>query len=120
MVILGATGRNFAAGMSGGLAYIYDPETQFPDRCNAAMVGLEPLDTDDEVRVASLISEHVKYTQSPVGQAILDNWTNTKKSFIKVLPHDFKAVLAQRRLQPPPPDRSLSVATYLSSSSAAA
>lgn len=97
MVCLGETGRNFAAGMSGGLAYIYDPEGKFPERCNMGLVGLDTIDTPenkDEVR--GFIQEHVDMTGSDVGQAILDNWDTEVGNFVKVFPHDYKRVLLER------------------------
>ena len=97
MVCLGETGRNFAAGMSGGIAYVYDPEGKFPARCNMGLVGLETIDTQEESdEVYNYIKEHVETTGSTVGQAMLDNWDSRVGSFVKVMPHDYKRVLAER------------------------
>ncbi len=97
VVVIGPTGRNFAAGMSGGIAYIYDPKDEFPIRCNTEMVDLEkPLDEDFET-IHTLLKRHHQYTDSPVAKAILDNWNEAKESFIKVMPQDYRRVLEQRK-----------------------
>ena len=97
MVCLGETGRNFAAGMSGGIAYVYDPEGKFPDRCNMGLVGLETIDTPEESQlVYDFIQEHVDVTGSDVGQAMLDSWDERRGHFVKVMPHDYKRVLLER------------------------
>ena len=98
VVVLGETGRNFAAGMSGGIAYIYDPEGKFPERVNMGLVGLETVDTEDEKALLfSYIQEHIKYTDSVVGKEILENWDATVSKFVKVMPHDYKRVLLERQ-----------------------
>ena len=95
-VILGPTGRNFAAGMSGGIAYVYDPEDQFLARCNLAMVELEPLtEAADITELKSLIEEHRKQTGSTVAAAILKDWTAKVKLFRKVMPIDYRRALQQ-------------------------
>ncbi len=93
-VIIGPTGRNFAAGMSGGMAYVYDPHDTFPNACNSEMVDLENLsiDTDDDT-VVSMLKRHVHFTQSSVAQKILDQWKINRKKFVKVIPKDYKIVL---------------------------
>jgi glutamate synthase domain-containing protein 3 len=96
MVCLGETGRNFAAGMSGGLAYIHDPAGKFPSRCNMGLVGLETIDTEAEKEeVFGYIQEHVAATGSSVGQEMLENWDEKRKEFVKVFPHDFKRALEE-------------------------
>ena len=96
VVILGETGRNFGAGMSGGIAYIFDPENQFPDRCNLGMVGLERVETDEEkALLRDFISEHRISTGSVVAENLLLNWHNEVLKFVKVMPHDYKRVLKQ-------------------------
>ncbi len=90
-VILGKTGRNFAAGMSGGLAYIYDPEKSFPANCNQEMVELYPVDAQDTV-VKEMIEKHLEYTDSPKACEILANWETAVKDFVKVYPKEFHAV----------------------------
>jgi len=97
LVVLGETGRNFAAGMSGGIAYIYDPEGKFPARCNMGLVGLETVDTVGEKEdLYSYIKEHVDVTGSGVGSKMLENWDETVKHFVKVMPHDYKRVLMEQ------------------------
>ena len=95
VVVLGATGRNFAAGMSGGVAYVLDEKGDFPSRCNQQMVGLEKLeDLDEIIAVRRLIERHVASTGSGLGQRVLDNWNATVPKFVKVLPKDYKRMLA--------------------------
>jgi len=97
LVILGDTGRNFGAGMSGGIAYIYDPDNKFPEKCNMGLVGLETIETvEDNEALFNYIKEHVEMTGSTVGQAMLEDWDNTLKNFVKVMPHDYKRVLEER------------------------
>lgn len=90
-VILGKTGRNFAAGMSGGLAYIYDSDKSFPACCNMEMVELYPVDEQDHI-LKELIENHFEYTASPKAAEILANWETAKTDFIKVYPKEFHAV----------------------------
>ncbi|MDG1853310.1 MAG: glutamate synthase-related protein, partial [Verrucomicrobiales bacterium] len=97
-VILGSTGRNFAAGMSGGVAYIWDPENEFPPKCNMEMVELEKVtDQEDIEELRSLIEEHGKLTGSTVANGILDDWKNSLNDFVKVMPTDYKRVLEERK-----------------------
>ena len=94
-VILGSTGRNFAAGMSGGIAYVYDPEDEFLPNCNTEMVDLEHL--EDEADIAELrrmIENHLQYTGSTVAAKILEDWEQSLPSFRKVMPIDYKRALA--------------------------
>ena len=93
VVILGRTGRNFAAGMSGGIAYVLDRNGDFATRCNKDMVDLEELGDDDSTIVRKLITRHVDHTTSPLGQHVLDGWTELRASFVKVMPRDYKRVL---------------------------
>jgi glutamate synthase (ferredoxin) len=95
VVVLGRTGRNFAAGMSGGIAYVLDRDSIFDRRCNREMVDLEPLieaDDIDFVRVA--IMKHATLTGSRYAEAILADWTNLQKRFVKIMPRDYKRALA--------------------------
>jgi glutamate synthase domain-containing protein 2/glutamate synthase domain-containing protein 1/glutamate synthase domain-containing protein 3 len=95
VVIIGKTGRNFAAGMSGGVAYVLDEEGDFEIRCNTGMVGLEKIEEDEDVeQVKSLLANHVQYTQSTVAEKILGNWDDYQGKFVKVMPTDYKRVLA--------------------------
>jgi glutamate synthase (NADPH/NADH) large chain/glutamate synthase (ferredoxin) len=93
IAILGPTGRNFAAGMSGGITYVYDPDGNLPANLNSEMVELEDLDDEDLEWLQGMIQAHVDATDSAVGQRILSDWNNTVKHFTKVMPRDFKRVL---------------------------
>ncbi|HNO48895.1 MAG TPA: glutamate synthase-related protein, partial [Chitinophagales bacterium] len=96
-IILGKTGRNFAAGMSGGVAYVYDIENTFPKNVNKEMVELEALDTEDLALLQHHIERHLEYTKSEIAKNILDNWDVTSKHFIKVMPTDYKKVLDAKK-----------------------
>ena len=94
VVVLGATGRNFAAGMSGGVAYVLDVAGDFPQRCNMAMVGLETLANPEEIQeVRAMIQRHVEYTNSERGRNILKLWEEMAPKFVKVMPKDYKRVI---------------------------
>jgi glutamate synthase domain-containing protein 3 len=93
VVVLGPTGRNFAAGMSGGIAYVLDDDARFVQRCNTQLVGLEALDDADGEAIQALLAEHVERTGSPVAAALLADWNPLR--FVKVIPHDYKRALAQ-------------------------
>ncbi len=93
VVVLGPTGRNFAAGMSGGVAYVYDPDKRLMDNLNDEMVDLDALDPDDQQVLRSLIEKHVAATDSTVGQRILADWSGHSDSFVKVMPRDYRRVL---------------------------
>ncbi len=112
VVVLGQTGRNFVAGMSGGIAYVFDPEGDFEGRCNLAMVGLEKVlstseqlvQTDpstwhrgecDEIILKGLIEKHFKYTGSEKARAILDDWDNARTRFVKVFPSEYRRALGE-------------------------
>ncbi|NVB84491.1 MAG: glutamate synthase large subunit [Kofleriaceae bacterium] len=106
VVVLGAVGRNFGAGMSGGSAFVFDPAQTFRSKCNLDMIELEPLvDESDLWLVHGLIEDHVRLTGSPRGKKILDNWDNMAARFIKVMPTEYKRVLEKRRAaaRPRPP-----------------
>ena len=93
VVVLGSTGRNFAAGMSGGIAYVYDEEGVFADHCNQSMCEIGPVDdADDEAELKTLIERHVEYTNSDIGRQILASWDSALQRFVKVLPTDYKRV----------------------------
>ena len=96
VVVLGPTGRNFAAGMSGGIAYVYDPEGQFPGRCNMELVDLDPLEEHDEAELRDLVAEHAARTGSPVARRLLAGWDAQVRRFLKVMPGDYKRALAER------------------------
>ncbi|MDX2241118.1 MAG: glutamate synthase large subunit [Leptolyngbyaceae cyanobacterium bins.302] len=94
VVILGTTGRNFAAGMSGGIAYILDEAGDFATRCNAQMVGLEAVDDPEEIaELHQLIQNHANYTGSEKAASVLANWDGMLPKFVKVMPKDYKRVL---------------------------
>jgi len=119
VVVLGATGRNFAAGMSGGIAYVYDADGTFASRCNTAMVELGPVETEaeqaraerelaaagkgrlrhagraDEVLLRELVERHLRFTGSTVAQSILDDWEAARARFVKVFPHEYKRALGE-------------------------
>jgi len=92
-VVLGPTGRNFAAGMSGGIAYVLDEAGSFPRRVNKEMVELEAMSDEDEREVERLIRRHVDYTDSVRGRSVLDRWNDVKTKFVKVMPVDYKKAL---------------------------
>ena len=95
VVIIGKTGRNFAAGMSGGVAFVFDPHDAFKKLCNLDMVDLERIESaEDEIAVKQLLNNHLHYTGSRVAARLLDNWALASAQFVKVMPRDYKAVLA--------------------------
>jgi glutamate synthase (NADPH/NADH) large chain/glutamate synthase (ferredoxin) len=93
VVVLGRTGRNFAAGMSGGIAYVLDADGGFAGRCNRELVDLEALDDDDAARVRALVEEHLERTGSPVAERVLASWDESSTRFVKVMPRDYRAAL---------------------------
>jgi glutamate synthase (NADPH/NADH) large chain len=110
-VVLGKTGRNFAAGMSGGVAYVYDEDGHFAGRCNTSMVTLDKVlpreeqggvaiglhaEQADEVLLKKLIEEHHRWTGSLRARELLDHWSEARGKFVKVFPHEYKRVLAER------------------------
>jgi glutamate synthase (NADPH) large chain len=109
VVILGLTGQNFAAGMSGGVAYVYDEDGLFAKRCNMGMVSLEKvehqanvasnavhhLDQPDEVTLLALINNHANYTNSERAKAILADWEHARGKFVKVMPNEYKRALIE-------------------------
>ncbi|KAI2798425.1 hypothetical protein RDWZM_010184 [Blomia tropicalis] len=101
-VILGLTGRNFAAGMSGGIAYVYDVDGKFNKRCNREMVDLVPLEDMKEIcKLTELINEFCEKTGSEIGEYILENWETEVKKFVKVFPHEYQRVLKDMMLKKP-------------------
>jgi glutamate synthase (NADPH/NADH) large chain len=95
-VILGPTGRNFAAGMSGGIAWVYDPTGALPENCNMGMVSLEAPCPEDDKELKEMIASHLALTGSDVARAILGDWDGSRKAFVKVIPEDYKKVLAAK------------------------
>ncbi len=98
VVVIGPTGRNFGAGMSGGMSFVYDPDGDFHVRCNREMVGLEPLEEpEDMTTVLNLLRHHLEYTGSTVAKRLLADWPAVAGKFVKVMPIDFKRVLREQR-----------------------
>jgi glutamate synthase (ferredoxin) len=93
VVVLGKTGRNFAAGMSGGVAYILDEDADFAIRCNAQMVGLEKVEADEVEELRLLIKRHAEATKSQNAYRVLAQWDEMVPKFVKVMPKDYKRVL---------------------------
>jgi glutamate synthase domain-containing protein 2/glutamate synthase domain-containing protein 1/glutamate synthase domain-containing protein 3 len=94
VVVIGSTGRNFGAGMSGGIAYVLADKEAFKIQCNLGMVDLDALEEEDLKIVKTLLTKHIDYTQSTVARNILDHWSKYQSKFIKVMPKDYKRVLA--------------------------
>jgi glutamate synthase domain-containing protein 2/glutamate synthase domain-containing protein 3 len=99
VAVIGPTGVNFAAGMSGGVAYVYDESELFDTRCNLDMVDLESVTKEfDKKRLRTLLEKHLKYTGSAKAKKILDNWQTTLPLFVKVMPIDYKKVLERMKI----------------------
>jgi glutamate synthase domain-containing protein 3 len=99
VIVLGRTGRNFAAGMSGGVAYVLDADGSFNTRCNTGMVELGPLANADEIkRVHALIVRHHQYTASKLAERILADWDSYVAKFVRVMPTEYRAVLERQHL----------------------
>jgi glutamate synthase domain-containing protein 3 len=97
-VILGPTGRNFAAGMSGGIAYVWDPGDEILANCNLGMVELEKVETDEDIaELRGLVEKHREYTGSTVAADVLARWDEVLPQFVKVMPTDYKRVLEARK-----------------------
>ena len=99
-VVLGKTGRNFAAGMSGGIAYVLDEDRDFDYFCNKGMVELSGVsDRDDETELQTLISNHFNYTRSALAEKILVDWDVYLPKFVKVIPFEYKKILEEKKLE---------------------
>ncbi|HSR40438.1 MAG TPA: glutamate synthase large subunit, partial [Phnomibacter sp.] len=96
IIVIGETGRNFAAGMSGGIAYVYDPNQLLPGRCNPEMVDLDPCNEEDAAFLKSQLEKHLQHTRSSVANYLLADFDNALKQFVKVFPKDFKKVLLSK------------------------
>jgi glutamate synthase (NADPH/NADH) large chain/glutamate synthase (ferredoxin) len=97
VVVLGATGRNFAAGMSGGIAYVLDVNEDFRERCvNTAIVSFEAIDDGDEIELRELVAQHLAYTDSAVAASLLADWDASLARFVKVMPNDYRRVLNEQ------------------------
>ena len=99
VVILGDTGRNFAAGMSGGIAYVYDVKGQFAENCNPEMIDLDPVINGESEELYNMISRHYAFTRSAVAKFIMDDFDNQLKNFVKVYPKDYKKALQKAKIQ---------------------
>ena len=100
VVVLGDTGRNFAAGMSGGIAYVWDRKGEFVARCNPGMVELEAMETEEDIaELKQMVDKHFKLTGSTVARAALEDWDRALSQFVKVMPTDYKRVLAEMKQQ---------------------
>jgi len=98
VIVLGRTGRNFAAGMSGGIAYVIDEDGDFAQRCNLQMVDLETVDdATEEKLVRDLIERHAQFTDSARARVILDSWNSYREKLVKIMPLDYRRVLAERQ-----------------------
>ncbi|MBC6994724.1 glutamate synthase large subunit [Neolewinella lacunae] len=100
VVVLGDTGKNFGAGMSGGMAYLYDPEKLAASKLNGDMAELEPLNDFDCGLLQQMVRNHFTYTSSKTALDMLNNWTEKLGHFVKVMPRDYKRVLEEKQLQP--------------------
>jgi glutamate synthase domain-containing protein 3 len=100
VIVIGRTGRNFAAGMSGGYAYVLDERTEFSKLCNLEMVTLEALGEDDSQFVREMLQEHIARTGSAKAKRVLDDWSGSVQKFVKVVPVEYRRVLESMRPQP--------------------
>jgi glutamate synthase (ferredoxin) len=98
VVVLGKTGRNFAAGMSGGVAYVLDEDGTFAKHCNMSMVEFDPMEDTDVARVRELVQRHFDYTHSQLAWRVLSGWKDLVKKFVKVMPTEYRSVLAKQHL----------------------
>ncbi|HWZ02892.1 MAG TPA: glutamate synthase large subunit [Mucilaginibacter sp.] len=98
-LILGETGRNFAAGMSGGIAWVYNPNNTFAENCNQEMVDLDPLSAKDEEQIIALLHKHIHLTDSEVAKQLLANWKEASLQFVKVYPREYKKVIEKLQYQ---------------------
>jgi len=92
-VILGEVGRNFGAGMSGGIAYVYNPKSTLKNLSNPAMIDFDPMDDESQKELFELLNKHLNYTGSAIAEHILDNWNAELAHFVKVMPKALKEVL---------------------------
>ena len=97
VVVIGETGRNFAAGMSGGVAYVWNKTGDFALRCNKEMVELEEITSEDAAVVQDMLRKHGEYTGSPVAKNMLANWNSFAKQFVKVMPIEYKKALQAQK-----------------------
>jgi glutamate synthase domain-containing protein 3 len=98
VVVLGETGRNFAAGMSGGVAYVFDQDQTFQSRCNMGQVEIDPLEPRDIELLHDLVKRHYEYTQSAAAWRLLSGWKQLSRHFAKVMPVEYRSILAKLHL----------------------
>jgi len=96
VVVLGRTGRNFAAGMSGGIAYVLDEDGHFASRVNPETVDLDPLQDADLETIERMVRKHFQYTRSRKAEDVLRKWDDVARKFVKVFPKDYKRALSER------------------------
>jgi glutamate synthase domain-containing protein 3 len=96
VVVLGRTGRNFGAGMSGGIAYVLDLDGSFRNRVNVETVDLDPLEPEDEETIQRMVRRHFQYTRSTRADDVLRKWNTFAPKFVKVFPRDYKRALSDR------------------------
>ena len=102
VIVLGSTGRNFAAGMSGGIAYVYDPENKFVNGlCNTETIEFEEVFTEHAADLKATIEKHVLYTDSSKGQTLLADWDTNLSNFVKVMPIEYKKALKRLETEEP-------------------
>jgi len=99
VIVLGEIGRNFAAGMSGGMAYLYDPNDRAAINCNKEMVDLDPLEKEDFQTIRTLLRNHFRFTGSLKALEVLQHWDTHKKAFVKIMPKEYKAILEKQKQQ---------------------
>jgi glutamate synthase (NADPH/NADH) large chain len=100
VAVLGPVGRNFAAGMSGGMAFVFDKHQALRERCNLAQVELESVVSESDLWLLhTLIDDHARHTGSPLARRLLDHWGLTVSRFVKVMPTEYKRALQQQRAQ---------------------
>ncbi|MDP3804298.1 MAG: glutamate synthase subunit alpha, partial [Candidatus Omnitrophota bacterium] len=99
VVVLGRTGRNFGAGMSGGIAYVYDRAHELKDRYNPEMVQLEKVTDEDKKALGEMMSDHYRYTRSEVAKKILDDFKNCARFFLKIMPLEYKRILESKKAE---------------------
>ena len=112
-MVLGKTGRNFAAGMSGGIAFVYDPKGEFTQNCNKEMVDLETVAEEDDIKtLRRLIENHAQYTDSTPAKNILKDFNGALPHFLKVMPKDYKRVMSEAKKKMKEQGLSLEAALY--------
>jgi glutamate synthase domain-containing protein 3 len=98
VVVLGETGRNFAAGMSGGVAFVLDEAERFEPLCNMDMVGLEAVESEEDIELLhGMVERHLEWSGSERARRVLDDWNEFLPKFVKVMPHDLKRVLQEKQ-----------------------